>query len=110
MNNNIYWGGADHWYCGYCGKGPGHADDCTRPQPTASVAAEPVLDRSAGVGVMTNPSPIKTRIAWHCDPQCGCQYLELLPEDRICIARMTKDEQDALFERNKGLSDDRHTY
>lgn len=56
---------------------------------------------------MTEPAPIRTRIAWHCDPQCGCQYLELLPEDRICIARMTKDEQDALFERNKGLSDGR---
>ena len=52
---------------------------------------------------MTDPAPIKTRSAWHCDPYCGCQYFELLPEDRICIAHMTEEEQDTMFKRNKEL-------
>ena len=53
--------------------------------------------------------PIRNRLIGHCDGQCGCQYFELLPDDRICIAQMSEAEQNALFKRNKqireGLND-----
>jgi hypothetical protein len=38
-----------------------------------------------------------------CDPYCGCQYYDVLPEDRICLDKMPKEDYAGLKERNKRI-------
>jgi hypothetical protein len=40
-----------------------------------------------------------------CDPYCGCQYYDVLPEDRICMDKMSKEDYAELKERNKRIEE-----
>ena len=40
-----------------------------------------------------------------CDPYCGCQYYDVLPEDRICMDKIDYAELKERNERIKALQE-----
>ena len=52
--------------------------------------------------------PIINRVIGHCDPYCGCQYFEVLQDDKICVHGLSREDQIYLEERNNAIEAGEH--